>query len=160
MKRQTSISSFFTQKSDSSSKRFKLETTNANTTTDIPSSNDPPTCHQKKEISNDELQRLRDQFAVKLGSINQKRTEARQRVEQFDLTTTQPSKMTPLEKQVVELKTKYPGCLLLIEVGYKFRFFGDDAKIASRVLHIANFIDRNFYVASIPVHRLNYHVQK
>ncbi|KAI7903334.1 muts domain V-domain-containing protein [Cokeromyces recurvatus] len=68
--------------------------------------------------------------------------------------------MTPLEKQVVELKAKYPDCLLLIEVGYKFRFFGEDAKIASRILHIANFIDRNFYVASIPVHRLNYHVQK
>ncbi|KAI9308314.1 DNA mismatch repair protein Msh3-like protein [Cunninghamella echinulata] len=69
-------------------------------------------------------------------------------------------KYTPLEQQVVDLKRKYPGVLLVIEVGYKYRFFGEDAKIASKVLHIANFIDRNFYVASIPVHRLSVHVKR
>ncbi|KAI8344511.1 muts domain V-domain-containing protein [Chlamydoabsidia padenii] len=69
-------------------------------------------------------------------------------------------KYTPLEQQVVELKQKYPGVLLVIEVGYKFRFFGEDAKIASQVLHIAHFIDRNFYTASIPVHRLSVHVRR
>ncbi|CAO3626818.1 unnamed protein product [Cunninghamella blakesleeana] len=69
-------------------------------------------------------------------------------------------KYTPLEQQVVDLKRKYPDVLLVIEVGYKYRFFGEDAKIASKVLHIANFIDRNFYVASIPVHRLSVHVKR
>ncbi|KAI8882585.1 hypothetical protein K501DRAFT_186472 [Backusella circina FSU 941] len=67
---------------------------------------------------------------------------------------------TPLEKQVVELKDLHPGILLMIEVGYKFRFFGEDALIASRVLHIAHFKDRNFDVASVPVYRLDYHVRR
>ncbi|SAL98616.1 hypothetical protein [Absidia glauca] len=70
------------------------------------------------------------------------------------------TKYTPLEQQVVDLKQKYPGVLLVIEVGYKFRFFGEDAKVASKVLHIAHFVDRNFYVASIPVHRLYVHVRR
>jgi len=39
------------------------------------------------------------------------------------------AKLTPLERQFVEIKKKYPDTLLLIEVGYKFRFFGEDAKV-------------------------------
>jgi DNA mismatch repair protein MSH3 len=42
------------------------------------------------------------------------------------------AKFTPLERQYVEIKKKYPDTLLLIEVGYKFRFFGEDAKVPSR----------------------------
>ncbi|KAI8065738.1 muts domain V-domain-containing protein [Gongronella butleri] len=72
----------------------------------------------------------------------------------------QLAKYTPLEQQVVDLKKQHPGVLLAIEVGYKYRFFGDDAKVASKVLHIAHFVDRNFYVASIPVHRLMVHVRR
>jgi DNA mismatch repair protein MSH3 len=49
-------------------------------------------------------------------------------------TTTKPAasstaKLTPLERQYVEIKKQYPDTLLLIEVGYKFRFFGEDAKV-------------------------------
>ncbi|KAI8145116.1 muts domain V-domain-containing protein [Fennellomyces sp. T-0311] len=68
--------------------------------------------------------------------------------------------MSPLEQQVTALKEKHRGILLVIEVGYKFRFFGEDAKVASRVLHIASYIDRNFWVASIPTHRLAVHVRR
>lgn len=39
------------------------------------------------------------------------------------------AKLTPLERQYVEIKKQYPDTLLLIEVGYKFRFFGEDAKV-------------------------------
>jgi DNA mismatch repair protein MSH3 len=39
------------------------------------------------------------------------------------------TKFTPLEKQFVELKKQYPDTLLLIEVGYKYRFFGEDARV-------------------------------
>lgn len=39
------------------------------------------------------------------------------------------TKFTPLERQYVEVKKQYPDTLLLIEVGYKFRFFGEDAKV-------------------------------
>ncbi|CDZ97130.1 dna mismatch repair protein msh3 [Phaffia rhodozyma] len=66
---------------------------------------------------------------------------------------------TPLEKQILDLKEKYPGILLIIEVGYKFRFFGEDAKIASRYLNIVAFPDRNFMTASIPIHRVDIHVK-
>ena len=42
--------------------------------------------------------------------------------------------------QVLEFKKKYPGTILMIEVGYKYRFFGDDAKVVrfSKMLIIIN----------------------
>ena len=43
------------------------------------------------------------------------------------------TKDTPLEKQVVELKKKHPGVLLLIEVGYKYHCYGSDAEVAAQV---------------------------
>ncbi|KAF9275695.1 Mismatch repair protein msh3 [Mortierella alpina] len=67
---------------------------------------------------------------------------------------------TPLEKQYLEIKEQYPDTVLCIEVGYKFRFFGHDAEIASRELSIAHFLDHNFYTASIPIHRLDVHVRR
>jgi DNA mismatch repair protein MSH3 len=45
------------------------------------------------------------------------------------------AKLTPLERQYVEIKKEYPETLLLIEVGYKFRFFGEDAKVSIRQNH-------------------------
>ena len=39
------------------------------------------------------------------------------------------TKLTPLERQFVDIKKQYPDTLLLLEVGYKFRFFGEDAKV-------------------------------
>eukprot|EP00873_Tetraselmis_striata_P036058 jgi/Tetstr1/456322/TSEL_004102.t1 len=68
------------------------------------------------------------------------------------------AKLTPLEQQVVELKRKHPGVLLVVEVGYKMRFFGDDAETASAVCNIMSFPDHNFLTASIPVQRLHVHV--
>ncbi|KAG9120901.1 Mismatch repair protein msh3, partial [Ceratobasidium sp. 392] len=62
-------------------------------------------------------------------------------------------KYTPLEKQILALKDKHGDAILLFEVGYKFRFFGEDARVASRELGIACFMDKNFLTASIPVHR-------
>ncbi|KAL5812968.1 hypothetical protein ACOSQ3_027918 [Xanthoceras sorbifolium] len=69
-------------------------------------------------------------------------------------------KYTPLEQQVVDLKAKHPDVLLMIEVGYKFRFFGDDAETAARVLGIYAHVDRNFVTASVPTFRLNVHVRR
>ncbi|GAB4858224.1 Mismatch repair protein msh3 [Ancistrocladus abbreviatus] len=69
-------------------------------------------------------------------------------------------KYTPLEQQVVLLKNKYPDVLLMIEVGYKYRFFGKDAEIAARVLGIYAHVDHNFLTASIPTFRLNVHVRR
>lgn len=83
------------------------------------------------------------------------------------------SKLTPLEKQVLEIKRKNPDTLLVVEVGYKFRFFGEDARAAAKELSIVCIpgklrydehpseahLDR-FASASIPVHRLHVHVKR
>ena len=82
-------------------------------------------------------------------------------------------KLTPLEKQVIDIKRKHPDTLLVVEVGYKFRFFGEDARSAAKELSIVCIpgkfrfdehpseahIDR-FASASIPVHRLHVHVKR
>ncbi|SLM33927.1 dna mismatch repair protein msh3 [Lasallia pustulata] len=83
------------------------------------------------------------------------------------------SKLTPMEKQVLEIKRQNMDTLLIVEVGYKFRFFGEDARIAAKELSIVCIpgkfrydehsseahIDR-FASASIPVHRLHVHVKR
>ncbi|KIK59832.1 hypothetical protein GYMLUDRAFT_261825 [Collybiopsis luxurians FD-317 M1] len=66
---------------------------------------------------------------------------------------------TPLEKQVLQLKHDNPGTLLMIEVGYKYKFFDEDAKVAANVLGMVAFQDRNFTVASIPVERRDIHLK-
>lgn len=48
----------------------------------------------------------------------------------------------------------------MIEVGYKYRFFGQDAEHAARVLGIYAHMDHNFLTASIPTFRLNVHVRR
>ena len=46
-------------------------------------------------------------------------------------------KLTPLEEQVIDLKSRHPDLLLMVACGYRYRFFGDnDANAASRVLDI------------------------
>lgn len=46
------------------------------------------------------------------------------------------NKLTPMEKQVIEIKRKHMDTVLVIEVGYKFRFFGEDARVAAKELGI------------------------
>nr|ODO02407.1 DNA mismatch repair protein MSH3 [Cryptococcus depauperatus CBS 7855] len=67
---------------------------------------------------------------------------------------------TPLEKQYMEIKDKNKDVLLMMEVGYKYKFHGDDAKIVAQELGIVAFPNRNFFTASIPTHRLHIHVKK
>ncbi|CCX06910.1 Similar to DNA mismatch repair protein msh3; acc. no. Q5B6T1 [Pyronema omphalodes CBS 100304] len=82
-------------------------------------------------------------------------------------------KLTPLEQQVVNIKQKYPDTILVVEVGYKFRFFGEDARVASQNLsimcipgkmrfdnHPSESQYERFASASIPVHRLHVHVKR
>ncbi|KAJ3029437.1 Mismatch repair protein msh3 [Rhizophlyctis rosea] len=70
------------------------------------------------------------------------------------------SPYTPLEQQFLEIKAQNPDVLLLVEVGYKFRFFGEDAKIAAKELNIVAYMDHAMYTAGIPTHRLHVHVKK
>ncbi|KAG0460562.1 hypothetical protein HPP92_020859 [Vanilla planifolia] len=72
----------------------------------------------------------------------------------------QNPKYTPLEQQVLELKSDHPDVLLMVEVGYRYRFFGEDAETAARILGIVSHFDHNFLTASIPTFRLNVHVRR
>ncbi|TFK27399.1 DNA mismatch repair protein MSH3 [Coprinopsis marcescibilis] len=67
---------------------------------------------------------------------------------------------TPLELQVLELKKDNPGTLLMVEVGYKYKFYNEDAKTAAKELGMVAYNDRNFFVASIPTHRRDVYLKK
>lgn len=67
---------------------------------------------------------------------------------------------TPLEQQVVDLKALHPDVLLMVEVGYRFRFFGEDAAVAAAVLGIVAHPDHSFLTASVPTFRLGFHVRR
>ncbi len=67
---------------------------------------------------------------------------------------------TPLEQQYLGIKSQHPDTILLVECGYKYKFFGEDAEIASKELNIGCFPDHNFMASSIPTHRLNVHVRR
>ncbi|PNS17694.1 hypothetical protein CAC42_3089 [Sphaceloma murrayae] len=83
------------------------------------------------------------------------------------------AKLTPMEKQILDIKRKNMDTLLVVEVGYKYRFFGEDARIAARELQIVCIpgkfrydehaseahLDR-FASASFPTHRLHVHVKR
>lgn len=83
------------------------------------------------------------------------------------------SKLTPMEKQFLEIKRKHLDTLMVMEVGYKFKFWGEDARVAAKELSIVCIpgkfrfdehpseahLDR-FASASIPTHRLHVHVKR
>ena len=68
--------------------------------------------------------------------------------------------LTDLEQQVVTLKRAHPDALLVIEVGYKFKFFGPDADVAARLLGIWAHPDRAFRSAFVPLFNLGRHVRR
>ena len=49
------------------------------------------------------------------------------------------STYTPLELQFLEVKSKYPNVILLVECGYRYRFFAEDAEVCETVKQINNF---------------------
>ncbi|KAK0119295.1 Mismatch repair protein msh3 [Cadophora gregata] len=82
-------------------------------------------------------------------------------------------KLTPLELQVLDIKRKHMDTLLIVEVGYKFKFFGEDARVAAKELSIVCIPGKfrydehpseahydRFASASIPVHRLPVHAKR
>jgi DNA mismatch repair protein MSH3 len=69
-------------------------------------------------------------------------------------------KYTPLEQQVVNIRATRPDAVLMVECGYRMRFFGDDATIAAKVLSIYAHMDHNFMVASIPTFRTYVHCKR
>ncbi|KAJ6446240.1 formin binding protein (FNB3) [Purpureocillium lavendulum] len=75
-------------------------------------------------------------------------------------------KLTPMEVQFLDIKRKHLDTVLIVEVGYKFRFFGEDARIAAKELSIVcipgkmRYDEHRFASASIPVHRLPVHAKR
>ncbi|CAG9971631.1 unnamed protein product [Clonostachys byssicola] len=82
-------------------------------------------------------------------------------------------KLTPMELQFLDIKRKHMDTILIVEVGYKFRFFGEDARIAAKELSIVCIPGKmrydehpseahldKFASASIPVHRLPVHAKR
>lgn len=45
-------------------------------------------------------------------------------------------KLTPMEIQFLDIKRKHMDTVLIVEVGYKFKFFGEDARVAAKELSI------------------------
>ncbi|KAH8815437.1 DNA mismatch repair protein msh3 [Xylogone sp. PMI_703] len=86
---------------------------------------------------------------------------------------TKTGKLTPFETQMLDIKRKHMDTLLIIEVGYKFMFYGTDARTAAKELGLVCIpgkmrfdehpseahLDR-FATASIPVHRLHVHAKR
>ncbi|CAK7269710.1 Mismatch repair protein msh3 [Sporothrix epigloea] len=82
-------------------------------------------------------------------------------------------KLTPMEIQYLAIKRQHLDTVLVVEVGYKFKFFGEDARTAARVLgivcipgkvrydeHASEAHLSRFASASIPVPRLPVHVKR
>ncbi|KAH3986581.1 DNA mismatch repair protein MSH3 [Parastagonospora nodorum] len=88
-------------------------------------------------------------------------------------TTKKASKLTPMELQYLDIKRKHLDTVIVMEVGYKFKFFGEDARTASKELGIVCIPGKfrydehpseahydRFASASFPVHRLQVHVKR
>lgn len=78
-------------------------------------------------------------------------------------------KLTPLEQQYTALKSQHHDKVLAIQVGYKFKFFGEDAVIASQLLNIMllpgnlklhETTHDRFAYCLIPDNRLHIHLQR
>lgn len=120
---------------------------------------DVDSCTQNTEMkipTRNHIKPMLDSFPpLKTGSIEKIPETGRGRT---NIVKSQKISYTPLEQQYVHIKEKHRDVLLFVECGYKYRFFGKDAEIASKELNIYCHMDHNFMTASIPVHRLNVHL--
>ncbi|ORY12104.1 DNA mismatch repair protein MSH3 [Clohesyomyces aquaticus] len=84
-----------------------------------------------------------------------------------------PTKLTPMVMQYLEIKRKHLDTIIIVEVGYKFQIYGEDARIASKELgiycapgklrydeHPSEAHHTKFASSSFPVHRLQVHVKR
>ena len=75
-----------------------------------------------------------------------------------------PAKLTPLEQQIVHLKKHLlPRAIdvLAVEVGYKYRFFGDCAvRVSKAMTNLGVWRDRSFMTCSVPTHTIETYVRR
>ncbi|CUM67779.1 uncharacterized protein PRCAT00005484001 [Priceomyces carsonii] len=77
--------------------------------------------------------------------------------------TRKRTKLTPLETQVAEFKELHKDKLLIFQVGYKYKLFGEDAKVGSKILNISYILDENdskFSYCSFPVFKLHINLKR
>lgn len=88
-------------------------------------------------------------------------TQRQEKVNAPIRTVSENRKLTPLENQIVDFKNQY-DCILAIQVGYKYRFFGNDAVVVSQLVNImlVPHEDARFQYCSIPDIRLHVHLKK
>ena len=67
---------------------------------------------------------------------------------------------SPLEMQFLAIKQKHPDCIVMMHVGYKFRFFNNDASVASAILGIHVYQGKSMLAASVPLHRGSIHATR
>ncbi|KAJ2917229.1 hypothetical protein MD484_g3189, partial [Candolleomyces efflorescens] len=123
---------------------------------------DPSNSSSESEDPDEQFRKLSEMFANKgKSSSKQKASNAPQkRTKKVVEIGPSGQSYTPLELQVRQLKVEHPGTVLMIEVGYKYKFFDDDAKVADKELGMVSFHDRNYLVASVPTHRRDIHLKK
>ena len=69
----------------------------------------------------------------------------------------QDDNTTPLMRQYLEIKSKYPNMVLLYRMGDFYETFGDDAKVTSKVLGITLTSRSNGKAAKVPLAGFPYH---
>src|SRR5512135_3007970 len=73
------------------------------------------------------------------------------------MTTT---KLTPLMEQYQRIKTQYPQALLFFRLGDFYELFGDDAKLASKLLQITLTARHQVPMCGVPYHSVTSYIAK
>ncbi len=61
---------------------------------------------------------------------------------------------------MLDVKKQHMDVVLMVECGYKYRFFGEDAELAARELNIMCIMNQNLLGGSIPTQRIWVHVRR
>ncbi|KAG0678440.1 Mismatch repair protein msh3 [Pichia californica] len=111
-----------------------------------------------------------------LSTIPKKRTIENLKIENATKILKKSKGLTEFEQQILDFKLKHMDKILFIQSGYRYKLFGEDAKIASKILNIKlidgklsydiekpaknDYLFTTFAQASIPVERLLIHIRR
>ncbi|KAK9240675.1 muts domain V-domain-containing protein [Lipomyces kononenkoae] len=88
--------------------------------------------------------------------------------------STKPRKLTAMVQQYIDIKRQHMDAIIAFEVGYKFYFYGEDARIASKELNIvfipgwmtieeatsSNSLYEKFASSIVPIERIYFHTKR
>lgn len=140
-----------------------------------------PSTYEAKDTKVKITQSLKEETKIKSENPNKRKAdnEDDQSIPSKITKTVKPKKsktLTDFEQQILNFKLDHLDKLLLIQNGYRYKFFGEDAQIASKVLNIKltdgklsydlqnplpnDYLYSTFAQASIPIERLLVHVRR